>query len=775
MKSWILGLLLAGLSVTSHAQVATQVTAGSLGSKNYVLNESCKLNGKGITATGTATAATRSVISIGENPTSCALTFNAIGDKYRFLVNQVSKSLAIGNCSATLAFSGVNMSGVKAYVEQNSGSGFVKVSQEVQLVNTASNSIPGAPISLSYPCGGTSVTQSSVTLESTASAANGLVADVRYGRNLNIGTVASPEVVAMVSKSGAQTIATVTYTKTSFNTEDKDTYGEWNADTFLGKRPGTYTFSGQVDFGAISAAYDTVIQCRKNNAVFYSTVFGKTGSNGTAFKNPFECTTDLNGSTDYVDIWTYQNTGSNLSLRGDDQVFKGSSMKISYLPLQSLTVTNPAIPVLPTIQKFLSGSGTYIPSKGVSHIKVRVQAGGGGGGGGNNGANGLNGGDSTFGGLITATGGGFGFAGNSGLAAGLAGSGSITSPAIGTVFPGSPGSIGIYYSGGSGAGASGGGSGGGRGSLSAAGVAGLTNSGGGGAGGGTSITANNGGGGGSGGLVEAFIYSPLASGYAYSIGTGGNGGNAGTSGYAGGAGGSGYIEVTEYYQTGAAPLLVNGVVAPDYVGTTRINTVKTVTGAYTATDQDETITANTTSADVTINLPPAASVQGKKYIIQMLSDSNRAIIDPSGTEGLCGRTTVSLRGVYDSMTIQSDGANWRDVNANCERQVMATFSSTAGVAIRCGNGGNANCMLNAGTTSGVFERVTRVGVGAYDVVTNPGVFGEPATCWGSGRDESTNNHVAGTHRKPDNTSLQVAYMVYANLDVYGTVICRGRR
>lgn len=73
----------------------------------------------------------------------------------------------------------------------------------------------------------------------------------------------------------------------------------------------------------------------------------------------------------------------------------------------------------PTIQKFLSGSGTYITPSNVSYIKVTVVGGGGGGAGAsNNGTNNTNAGSnglpSNFGSLI-AGGGNYGIVGLGGL------------------------------------------------------------------------------------------------------------------------------------------------------------------------------------------------------------------------------------------------------------------------------------------------------------------------------------------------------------------------
>lgn len=220
--------------------------------------------------------------------------------------------------------------------------------------------------------------------------------------------------------------------------------------------------------------------------------------------------------------------------------------------------------VAPTIQKFLSGSGTYTKptSPAPLYIGVKAVAGGGGGGGGNSGGGGTSGGvggNTTFGTtLISCTGGTGGVSGaNAGSAAG--GGASLGSGPIGIALSGGDGNgIPVYaavtfvsnFIGGGAGGNSifgGGGACGGAG----AGTAGVPNSGGGGAGGSSAASASSsdgaGGGGGAGGGVEAIITSPSST-YAYSVGAAGAAGSAGTGAGAGGLGGAGMIVVTEYYQ-----------------------------------------------------------------------------------------------------------------------------------------------------------------------------------------------------------------------------------
>lgn len=242
------------------------------------------------------------------------------------------------------------------------------------------------------------------------------------------------------------------------------------------------------------------------------------------------------------------------------------------------TISGVTAATQPTVQKFLSGAGTYTTPVGVQYLRVRLIGGGGGGAGSGTTTGSLpgDGGPSTFSaGAVTLTGGG----GSKGVQDGNGGAGGIGTlagaAAAGTTMPGGQGGgigdqaaapvTGVQggqggngFFGGGGSGGSTGGSGTGTGK------AGGTNTGAGGGGGGLGRIANEqgGAGGGAGGFVEALITGALATTYAYSVGAAGAAGGAGTSGSTGGAGALGYIEVTEYYASYAANTSI--AVNPNY-------------------------------------------------------------------------------------------------------------------------------------------------------------------------------------------------------------------
>lgn len=221
--------------------------------------------------------------------------------------------------------------------------------------------------------------------------------------------------------------------------------------------------------------------------------------------------------------------------------------------LASTTVSGLVQFKVPTIQKFLSGSGTYTTPSSCIYIKVKM-VGAGGGGGGSTATTGAvaggAGGNTTFGtALLVANGGNGGGAGNSGGGGGSGGTGgtaSLGTGPIGNAVSGGQGQSGYNASatpGPIGASSPFGGAGSSAGGAGGSGTSAATNSGSGGGGGGG--TAGQGaGGGGSGGYIDCVITSLLTT-YAYAIGAAGT---AGTGTSAGGAGGSGIIIVEEYYQ-----------------------------------------------------------------------------------------------------------------------------------------------------------------------------------------------------------------------------------
>ena len=211
----------------------------------------------------------------------------------------------------------------------------------------------------------------------------------------------------------------------------------------------------------------------------------------------------------------------------------------------------------PTQQVFRTPTGstplTYTKPAGVLYIRVVMVGAGGGGCGSGTSAGSLAtaGGQTVFGSVLTANGGG---AGGFNVDGGLGGSSTIGAGATGISLSGgqgagSPSANNNYQNvpGGIGGASAFGGAGNSNYNRAGYSAAAYTGSGGGGGGTYNQTSGNAGAGGGAGGYVNAIILNPLPS-YTFLVGGGGPGGGNGPGGAAGGAGAGGFIEVTEYYQ-----------------------------------------------------------------------------------------------------------------------------------------------------------------------------------------------------------------------------------
>lgn len=303
----------------------------------------------------------------------------------------------------------------------------------------------------------------------------------------------------------------------------------------------------------------------ETNTVYY------TGSLASVAGVIYCSRTDANQGNLVTDVVNWKKVGGNiLSALGDiiyattgaDQAALSGNITTTPAILQQTgTGAASAAPVwrpivTPTVQRFLSSSGTYTTPTNPSPAYIRVTiAGGGGGGAGTSvtGANGSTGSNTTFSvhsgsAILTANGGG-----GAQFASGIGGTGgsvTVNSPAISVVaISGGYGGAADFLTNSSGSSGGtnvfGGAGKGGSAQTDSPGAAGVANTGAGGGGGADQSTAFVGGsGGGAGGYIQAIISAPSAS-YDYSVGAGGAGGGTGTP--VGGAGGSGVVIVEEFY------------------------------------------------------------------------------------------------------------------------------------------------------------------------------------------------------------------------------------
>ena len=88
-------------------------------------------------------------------------------------------------------------------------------------------------------------------------------------------------------------------------------------------------------------------------------------------------------------------------------------------------------------------------------------------------------------------------------------------------------------------------------------------------------------------------------------------------------------------------------------------TVTTVSATgYNVSSEDDMVRVDTTSENITINLPTAAGT-GKEYVLSKVSaDSHEVTLDPNGSETIGGFSTYKLYWPGETLTIRSNGTNW---------------------------------------------------------------------------------------------------------------------
>lgn len=104
--------------------------------------------------------------------------------------------------------------------------------------------------------------------------------------------------------------------------------------------------------------------------------------------------------------------------------------------------------------------------------------------------------------------------------------------------------------------------------------------------------------------------------------------------------------------------LIDGLDSSIFSRVPVVNNVTTGTYSAVATYGTQILLCNTSSNNITINLPTAIS-NNATYVIKKIASTNSMIIDPSGTETIDGSTSVTITVENTCLTLISDGSNWR--------------------------------------------------------------------------------------------------------------------
>jgi hypothetical protein len=88
-------------------------------------------------------------------------------------------------------------------------------------------------------------------------------------------------------------------------------------------------------------------------------------------------------------------------------------------------------------------------------------------------------------------------------------------------------------------------------------------------------------------------------------------------------------------------------------------TTRVIATTSTILATDDLILVNASAGSVTVNLPAAASVPGKVYVLKKIDGSvNPMIIDPNLSETIDGAATKQSTVQYEAFTVVSDGNSW---------------------------------------------------------------------------------------------------------------------
>lgn len=205
---------------------------------------------------------------------------------------------------------------------------------------------------------------------------------------------------------------------------------------------------------------------------------------------------------------------------------------------------------------------------------------------------------------------------------------------------------------------------------------------------------------------------------------------------------------------------------------TVINTVKTITGNYTLTGDDETLNINAAGAsgNITVTLPSAALYPGKKYNLRITSGNYHATIDGFGAEGICGQPTIKVAGANDGITIQSATTGWIGLDGACQRTIAVNYSGggTAGVC------NSSPCTIN--NSYGGLLSVLRPSTGVFQP-NYAGLFSSAPTCSIQGGNNAAFvlGFINSTLPTITSADLRTASNGGTYLDTFGMITCTGPR
>tara|TARA_R100001198_G_scaffold80651_1_gene53250 strand:- start:494 stop:892 length:399 start_codon:yes stop_codon:yes gene_type:complete len=125
-----------------------------------------------------------------------------------------------------------------------------------------------------------------------------------------------------------QTISTASGTKLNFNTESYDTDSNYDTSNyrFTPTTSGKYLITASIRLSGGVTATNCQLYIYKNGSVYNRSTQGFNGDSSPMITNTD--TVEMNGSSDYIEIYFYHNVGSNLDISGSVQNTYFNGLKI---------------------------------------------------------------------------------------------------------------------------------------------------------------------------------------------------------------------------------------------------------------------------------------------------------------------------------------------------------------------------------------------------------------------------------------------------------------
>lgn len=140
-----------------------------------------------------------------------------------------------------------------------------------------------------------------------------------------VGSGANPSFSVHKNGTDQTGVATVTWTKLTWPTEEFDTNNDFATDKFTPTVAGKYMLTASVWFTTMADGKAGWVAIYKNGTAYKKGSYSLTGGGTSGYQSVVTCVADANGSTDYFEAYCFQNSGSDKTASGstDTTYFQG--------------------------------------------------------------------------------------------------------------------------------------------------------------------------------------------------------------------------------------------------------------------------------------------------------------------------------------------------------------------------------------------------------------------------------------------------------------------